>query len=251
MMKKIFLKLSMLLFVLSMGTNAAWAGISLDVPPTDWYYVNFETRVSTPACGSNPGQVKLNYTDNQGNQDNPWIIGPEPTMSGEYSSYDWAWEAGYADGKAAGQANDFNENYGDTGFGYDTGQGENVNCEEPNEARINGYNTGYNWWKSGHYLNTLTGETEDDYQTAWGTSANLNGYAMVHMADLDLDEMSAYAYFEAKVKENDGWYFIGWSYKEGDSDLGGAVDTNTPEDKGKLFKVFPSDLQGWSNKSKA
>ena len=248
-MKKLVERIVMLLFLLGMSVNAAWAGVSIG-EPSDWYYVNFETRVSTPACGSNPGQVKLNYTDNQGNQDNPWIIGPEPTMSGEYSSYAWAWGDGYADGKAAGQANDFNENYGDAGFGYDMGQGVNVNCEEPNAARINGYNTGYNWWKTGHYLNTLTGETEDDYQTEWGASANLNGYAQVHMPDLDLEQISSYAYFEAKVKENAGWYFTGWSYKEGDSDLGGHVDTNTEEDKGYLFKIFPSDLQGWSNKSK-
>jgi len=246
MMKKIFLKLSMLLFVLSMGANAAWAGVSLNVPPTDWYYVNFETKVSTPACGSNPGQVKLNYTDNHGNQDNPWIIlvakpaNPYDEENENWNYRQWSEEYGFSDGMKDAEAGLTEKNY--PPYYNDKGW---------TNAAKEGYDAGWNWWKSGYYLNTLTGETKNDYQTEWGTSANLNGYAKVHMADLDLDEMSAYAYFEAKVRENDGWYFIGWSYKEGDSDLGGAVDTNTPDDKGKLFKVFPSDLQGWSNKSKA
>ena len=70
------------------------------------------------------------------------------------------------------------------------------------------------------------------------------------MDGMDLDLMSSYAYFEAKAKENDGWYFAGWSFTKGDTDLGGHVDTDTEEDKGYLFKIFPSDLQGWSKKSK-
>jgi uncharacterized repeat protein (TIGR02543 family) len=246
-MRKLFFKLSMLLLVLGMSVNAVWAGISLDVPPTDWYYVNFETRVSTPACGSNPGQVKLNYTDNQGNQDNPWIVGPktanpynEETQSTEYGH----WNDGFNEGSNARENGADRDGYPDY-YCIDNDRSKGFM-----DKRGEGWYAGWDWYNAGHYLNTLTGETEDEYQTAWGASANLNGYAMIHMADMDLDLMSAYAYFEAKVKENDGWYFTGWSYKEGDSDLGGAVDTDTPEDKGKLFKIFPSDLQGWSNKSK-
>ena len=246
-MRKLFFKLSMLLFVLGMSVNAVWAGISLDVPPTDWYYVNFETRVSTPACGSNPGQVKLNYTDNQGNQDNPWIVGPktanpynEETQSTEYGH----WNDGFNEGSNARE-------YGADRDGYpDHYCIDNDRSKGFMDKRGEGWYAGWDWYNAGHYLNTLIGETEDDYQTEWGASANLNGYAMIHMVDMDLDLMSAYAYFEAKVKENDGWYFTGWSYTEGDSDLGGHVDTDTEEDKGYLFKIFPSDLQGWSNKSK-
>ena len=247
MMKKLVVRFLMLLFVLAMSVNAAWAGVSIG-EPSDWYYVNFETRVSTPSCGTtNPGEVKLNYTDNQGNQDNPWIVGPktanpykEETQSTEYAR----WNDGFNEGSNARE-------YGADRDGYpDYYCIDNDRSKGFMDKRGEGWYAGWDWYNAGHYLNTLTGETEDDYQTAWGTSANLNGYAMVHMADLDLDLMSAYAYFEAKVKENDGWYFTGWSYTEGESDLGGAVDTDTPEDKGKLFKIFPSDLQGWSNKSK-
>jgi uncharacterized repeat protein (TIGR02543 family) len=245
-MRKLFFKLSMLLFVLAMSVNAAWAGVSIG-EPSDWYYVNFETRVSTPACGSNPGQVKLNYTDNQGNQDNPWIVGPktanpynEETQSTEYGH----WNDGFNEGSNARENGADRDGYPDY-YCIDNDRSKGFM-----DKRGEGWYAGWDWYNAGHYLNTLTGETEDEYQTAWGTSANLNGYAMIHMADMDLDLMSAYAYFEAKVRENDGWYFAGWSYKEGDTDLGGAVDTDTPEDKGKLFKIFPSDLQGWSNKSK-
>ena len=245
-MRKLFLKISMLLFVLAMSVNAAWAGVSIG-EPSDWYYVNFETRVSTPACGSNPGRVKLNYTDNQGNQDNPWIVGPktanpynEETQSTEYGH----WNDGFNEGSNARE-------YGADRDGYpDYYCIDNDRSKGFMDKRGEGWYAGWDWYNAGHYLNTLTGETEDDYQTEWGASANLNGYAMIHMVDMDLDLMSAYAYFEAKVKENYGWYFTGWSYTEGESDLGGAVDTDTPEDKGKLFKIFPSDLQGWSNKSK-
>ena len=96
-MRKLFFKLSMLLFVLAMSVNAAWGqGIG---EPSDWYYVNFETRVSTPACGSNPGQVKLTYTDIDHQVNNLQICEPEPQVPEEYASYDWAWNGGYARGK--------------------------------------------------------------------------------------------------------------------------------------------------------
>lgn len=227
-----------------MSVNAAWgAGITVG-EPTDWYYVNFETRVSTPACGSNPGQVKLNYTDNRGDQDNPWIIGAKPANPYDEENENWNYrqwseEYGFSDGmndaKNGLTEKNYRAYYDDPGW---------------TNAAKEGYDAGWDWWKTGYYLNTLTGETENDYQTAWDASANLNGYAMIHVPDVDLEDISSYAYFEAKAKENDGWYFVGWSYTEGESDLGGAVDTDTPEDKGKLFKIYPSDLQGWSNKSK-
>ena len=112
------------------------------------------------------------------------------------------------------------------------------------QALTGGYNTAYDWYKAGRYLNTAS-------PTAWGASANLNGYALFHMEGVDsvMNMLSSYAYFEAKVKENNGWYFTGWSFTEGESDLGGAVDMDTPEDKGKLFKIYPADDPGWSNKS--
>ena len=410
MTKKLFIKLSMLLFVLGMSTNVAWGGAIIGTP-ADWYYVNFTTRVSTPACGSNPnpGEVKLNYTDNQGEPDNPWITGAKPanpyedkaecadgeaTNAWEWGIRDAIWDIKNSNVKYTTKSSNVPQQYESTVYvnGYDAGwnwyntyykaeatEEEQIEMFEHfpfyayfpdvigywnggfesgalaaengdalgiyNETRdvldsiykspaeyryvLNGprnqYLTegraaGYNWYTSGHYLNNpaiskpvnpyneneqstlycqwqsgwnegLTdaqnGEERSTYPawyyvdndptkgfvegqkyneghdagwdwymalygpTAWGASASLNGYAMIHMAGMDLEAMSAYAYFEAKVRENDGWYFTGWSYTEGESDLGGHVDTDTEEDKGYLFKIFPSDIQGFNNKSQA
>ena len=336
MTKKSFLTIKMmLLFVLAMSINTAWAQLSIG-GPADWYYVNFETKVSTPSCGNTvPGLVKLNYTDNSGNPDNPWIISeakptnpyaereefmdweasnaweygirdavwdkkngnaqyttkssgvPEKYESTIYiNGYDaaWEWYATYYKAAATEEEQQemmmnyplcpYNPNvigeygYWEDGFASGKNAAENGNSPQVydyttsiydsiytnqwiyyvpdkygNQYRNEGCMAGYNWYKSGYPLNETS-------PTDWGTSASLNGYAMIHMDGMDLDLMSSYAYFEAKVKENDGWYFTGWSYTEGESDLGGHVDTDTEEDKGYLFKIFPSDLQGWNNKSK-
>lgn len=321
-MKKLLLKLSMLLFVLGMSVNEAWGQISLgDIDlqnPATWFYVNLEAKVSTPACGSNPGLVKLNYTNTKRQQDNPWITGTKPVNpykdaaeieedlnekwqnafyagDGAAASYEekpdyptaeesegWteaqitAAATGFTTGWDWAKAGHDYSNYpqnpytrqADLKGRWDAGYNEGLNAAENGQekqtpdvsgldsdqaqALIAGYNAAYDWYTAGHYLNTITGESVEEYQTAWGASANLNGYALVHMEGVDsvLNGMfSSYAYFEAKVQENDGWYFTGWSFTEGESDLGGAVDTDTPSDKGKLFKIFPADDPGWANKS--
>ena len=242
MTKKTFLTIKMmLLFVLAMSNNTAMAGVTVG-GPSDWYYVNFETRVSTPSCGNTtPGLVKLNYTDNSGNPDNPWIIpDAEPTnpydSDTQYTEYD-RWNTGFEKGKRDVTENHLEEKE------YEFYWNDSEESLEIWHWAIEGYDVAWNWAKSGYPLNETS-------PTDWGTSASLNGYAMIHMDGMDLDLMSSYAYFEAKVRENDGWYFTGWSYTEGESDLGGHVDTDTEEDKGYLFKIFPSDLQGWNNKSK-
>ena len=238
----------MLLFVLAMSVNTAWG--QLAVPPTDWHYVNFTTGVSTPSCGNTtPGQVKLNYTNTNREQDNPRISGPEPTLPAEYAGYEWAWDIGVSEGKSDAETQDtYDADYATREWGWN---GEEETILKGNAAASAGYKAGFDWYKAGHWLNSFTGDDKNDYATGWGTSASLNGYAMIHMADMDSMPLigSSYAYFEAKVKENDGWYFTGWSYTEGESDLGGHVDTDTKEDKGYLFKIFPSDKQGWNNKS--
>ena len=329
MTKKTFLTIKMmLLFVLAMSVNTAWAQLSIG-GPADWYYVNFTTRVSTPACGTNPGEVKLNYTDNKGNQNNKYITDTKPVNPylsdyEKYSDFNEKWGNGSERGRQEAETQDEKSNYpaeeeGVEGWsaeqvevakeGYDAGwgwqkrtngdwqlesfpsnpyydsyrrfeslknewdngfsSGENVIengydesypdlsymdewewSADVKQAFKDGFDAGKAWYKAGRWLNSFTGEDENNYATDWGTSASLNGYAMIHMDGIDEKLMSSYAYFEAKVRENDGWYFTGWSYTEGESDLGGHVDTDTEEDKGYLFKIFPSDLQGWNNKSK-
>jgi len=247
-MKKLVVRFLMLLFVLGMSVNAAWGQISLgDIDlqnPATWFYVNLEAKVSTPACGSNPGQVKLNYTNTRREQDNPWITGTKPVNPydeelewGDYDSWRDGWNVGVDDATAGKARNDYPDYYyvdNDPTKGF-----------IENNKRPEGHDAAWDWYTAGHALNTAS-------PTAWGASANLNGYALFHMEGVDsvLNGMfSSYAYFEAKVKENDGWYFTGWSFTEGESDLGGAVDTDTEEDKGKLFKIFPAEDPGWANKS--
>ena len=254
MMRKLVVRFLMLLCVLGMSTNAAWGqglgDIDLENPAT-WFYVNLEAKVSTPACGSNPGQVKLNYTNTKRQQDNPWITGGKPANPydeelewGDYDSWRDGWNVGVDDATAGKARNEYPDYYyvdSDPSKGFIEG-----------DKRPEGHDAAWDWYTAGHYLNTITGESAEEYQTAWGASANLNGYALFHMEGVDsvLNGMfSSYAYFEAKVKENDGWYFTGWSFTEGESDLGGAVDTDTEEDKGKLSKIVPADDPGWANKS--
>lgn len=254
-MRKLFLKTMMLLFVLAMGTNVAWGKTTVG-EPADWYYVNFTTRVSTPTCGSNPGEVKLTYVDIDREIDNLQFCEPEPTVPEEYASNSWAWDAGYGRGKSYAEEDASHTTYEDGIDDYKSygniddedfwtwSDGTPIEAYEASEA---GYKAGFDYVKSNpcQYLNTTN-------PADWGTSASLNGYAMMHMAGMDsLNGLTSYAYFEAKVRENDGWYFTGWSYTEGESDLGGHVDTDTEEDKGYLFKIFPSDDQGFSNKSQA
>lgn len=247
-MKKNFKFLMMVLLGLFAGAGTVWGQISLgDIDlqnPATWFYVNLEAKVSTPACGSNPGQVKLNYTNTKREQDNPWITGTKPVNPYdeelEWSYYDsWrdGWNVGVDDATAGKARNEYPDYYyvdNDPEKGFIEGN-----------KRPEGHDAAWDWYTAGHALNTAS-------PTAWGASANLNGYALFHMEGVDsvLNGMfSSYAYFEAKVKENDGWYFTGWSFTEGESDLGGAVDTDTEEDKGKLFKIFPADDPGWDNKS--
>lgn len=243
-MRKLFVKFSMLLFVLTLSVNAAWGKTTVG-EPADWYYVNFTTRISTPACGSNPGEVKLTYVDIDREIDNLQFCEPEPTVPEADASYEWAWGTPYGEGKLDAESQDtYDADYATRDWGW--------SCDEEcmtNANRVSSlaYKAGFDYVKSNpcQYLNTTN-------PTGWGSSASLNGYAMIHMADVDsLMGMTSYAYFEAKVRENDGWYFTGWSYTEGESDLGGHVDTDTEEDKGYLFKIFPSDDQGFSNKSQA
>lgn len=247
-MKKEFKFLMMVLLGLFAGAGTVWGQISLgDIDldnPATWFYVNLEAKVSTPACGSNPGQVKLNYTNTKREQDNPWITGAKPANPydeelewGDYDSWRDGWNVGVDDATAGKARNEYPDYYyvdNDPTKGF-----------IENNKRPEGHDAAWDWYTAGHALNTAS-------PTAWGASANLNGYALFHMEGVDsaLNGMfSSYAYFEAKVKENDGWYFTGWSFTEGESDLGGAVDTDTPEDKGKLFKIFPADDPGWNNKS--
>lgn len=312
-MKKLFVKFSMMLFLLGMSVNAAWGqgiggligGIDPENPAT-WFYVNLTAQPSTPACGTNPGQVKLNYTDNQGNQDNPWITGAKPanpyksaydneqdlydkwqdgynkgyndaenaldksypedtddwaeeqiavTNAGYDAAYDWkiggaegdapanpynpgelwshsdSWNDGWnvgVDDAAAGKArNDYPDYYY---VDYDPEKGF-----YDGDKRPEGHNAAWDWYMSGHYLNPAN-------PVGFAATASLKGYTVVYAPGFeDLMGYSSYAYFYGKAQENDGWYFTGWSYTDGDSDLG------VGDENGTLFRVLPAATAGETN----
>lgn len=241
MMKKIFLKLSALLFVLGIGTNAAWGqgigdmmgGIDPKNPAT-WFYVNLTAQPSTPACGTNPGQVWLRSVAPTGDEDNPYADS-NPYMLPAKPVDPYNGEMNWQDGFDTG-AND--AKYGNPRKSPDYMYENNVGGEEQTE-RIQGYYAGYDWYKSGHYLNPVN-------PVGLAATASLKGYTVVYapgFEDMNVfgNVFSAYASFYGKAQENDGWYFTGWSYTDGDSDLG------VGDENGVLFRVLPSATAGEAN----
>lgn len=240
-MRKLFFKLSMLLFVLAMSVNAAWAqgiggligGIDPENPAT-WFYVNLTAQPSTPACGTNPGQVWLRSVAPTGDEDNPYsdsnpyVLPAKPVdpYNGEMN-----WQDGFDTG-----AND--AKYGNPRQSPDYMYENNVGGTEQTE-RIQGYYAGYDWYMSGHYLNPAN-------PVGFAATASLKGYTIVYapgFEDMNVfgNVFSAYASFYGKAQENDGWYFTGWSYTDGDSDLG------VGDENGVLFRVLPAATAGEAN----
>ena len=113
----------------------------------------------------------------------------------------------------------------------------------------NGYYAGFDWWHdwytNGHYLNAAN-------PVGFASSTSLKGVALLYAPGMeDIEAMgyvfSSYAYFYGKAQENDGWYFTGWSYTEGESDLGGVV-AESAENDSTMFRVLPSATPGEANK---
>ena len=230
-MKKLVVRFLMLLFLLGMSVNAAWAqgiggligGIDPEDPAT-WFYVNLTAQPSTPACGTNPGQVWLRSVTPSGEDSNPYILPAKPVdpYNGEMN-----WQDGFDTG-----AND--AKYGNPRQSPDYMYENNVGGTEQTE-RIQGYYAGYDWYMSGHYLNPAN-------PVGFAATASLKGYTVVYAPGFeDLMGFSAYASFYGKVRENDGWYFTGWSYTDGDSDLG------VGDENGVLFRVLPAATAGEPN----
>ena len=239
------------LFLMLVGVHYAHAQIdmsSIDPDnPGSWFYVNLTANVSNPNCGNNnPGKVYLIYTDADDSRtpQNPYLLSTKPSITSEYSDYAWAWDAGFDEGKSAaenGQTKDVTYGTGENPFSY---SGDESTITNGTAARVDGYNVGYNWYKSGHYLNTSNPTGVAKNSSAWGATASLKGYSYLYAPGFDdLMGYSAYAYFFGKAAENDGWYFTGWSFTEGESDLGGVVGTADS----LQFRVLPSAKNGEEN----
>ena len=238
-MKKTFFKFSMLLILLGMSVNAALAqgiggligGIDPENPAT-WFYVNLTAQPSTPACGTNPGQVWLRSVTPAGEDSNPYVLPEKPAnpydeenQSTEYGH----WNDGFNEGKYGCENGQGREDYPDW---YCT---NNDKSQGFMDKRGEGWYAGWDWYNSGHYLNTKN-------PIGFAASVSLKGYTVVYAPGFeDLMGFSAYASFYGKAQENDGWYFTGWSYTDGDSDLG------VGDENGVLFRVLPAATAGETN----
>ncbi len=236
-MRKLFLKSITLLFMLVMSINTAWAqgiggligGIDPENPAT-WFYVNLTAQPSTPACGTNPGLVWLRSVTPSGEDSNPYVLPDKPANpyafkgTEDWDYRQWSEEYGFSDGMNDAKAGLTEKNYR-----------SHYNDEGWTNAVKEGYDAGWNWYKSGHYLNPVN-------PVGFAASASLKGYTVVYAPGFeDLMGYSSYAYFYGKAQENDGWYFTGWSYTDGDSDLG------VGDENGVLFRVLPAATAGETN----
>ena len=238
-----------LLFLMLIGVNSLQAQIDLSgidpENPATWFYVNLTANVSYPGCGNNnPGKVYLIYTgsDEARTPQNPYLRGPEPTVPSEDATYDWAWSSGFGEGMSdAANQETYDADYATRDWGWTCDQ---ACIENGNRVASAGYKAGFDWYKSGHYLNATNPTGIAKNASAWTSSASLKGFAYLYAPGFDdLMGYSAYAYFFGKAAENDGWYFTGWSFTEGESDLGGVVGTADS----LQFRILPSSESGEEN----
>lgn len=238
MTKKSFLSIAMVFLGLFAGTNTAWAQLPIDLDPnamqdpTNWFYVNLEAKVSTPSCGRDPGNVKLLFTDmtNDPTPQNPRITGPKPVnpcdRENDYNNYD-RWNVGFKKGENDAKNGNAKE--------YESYWNDSEESMAIWEKAMEGYDAAWAWYEAGEDLNPSN-------PTGWSPVASLRGYSVVHAAGIEVQNfISTYAYFRGEAQENPGWYFAGWSYTEGDYDLGGAIGETM------LFKIFPDEKPGLEN----
>ena len=245
--KQFLLTCTMVLLGLFAGVNTALAVeiSTLIGNPSSWFYVQLEAGISTPDCGvtnpddiSVPGRIKLSYRDIHHDlvpTTKEGAIAAQPETPINNNELYALWEQEFNLGFAAAKSGEERATNRNTVTGNDNAQGY--------------YNQGYTWFSNTDKNRQLNEENPIDWTSK---TASLMGYTVFRMPGADSVEIqslmySSYVYFFGQVKENDGWYFTGWSYTEGASDLGGAIDTDTPEDIGMLFKILPSEKGGYDN----
>lgn len=265
MTKKLFIKLSMLLFVLAMSTNVAWA-YSYDQieDPNSWFFVDLKARISSPGCGTTePGQMKISLVEAKGNPvwydmydvvDDKWDLwipnNPKPlnpyipytNPEDSIKAIKWSEDQGFGDGYAGVKSGYTTPTYPDYYYkNYDPEQGWGDGRLDNKE----GYDAAFYWYKNGHML-------FDANPTAWGTSITQGGYSKLYAPGIDMGPlgglMSTYVHFNVIVKENVGWYFAGWSYMEGGTDIPGTVTTNPEVEQNNIFQVLPSSTPGYNKR---
>lgn len=223
-----------ILLTLFVGVNFSYGqvpmgGIDPENPAT-WFYVNLTAQPSTHACGTNPGQVWLHSVTPSGEDSNPYVLPAKPANpyaekgTDDWDYRQWSEEHGFSDGmndaKNGLSEKSYRPYYNESGW---------------TNAVKEGYDAGWDWYKSGHYLNPTN-------PVGFAESVSSKGYTVVYAPGFeDLMGFSSYASFYGKAQENDGWYFTGWSFTDGDSDLG------VGDENGTLFRILPSATAGEAN----
>ncbi len=223
-----------ILLTLFVGANYSFGQIPIDgidpENPATWFYVNLTAQPSTPACGANPGQVWLHSVTPSGEDSNPYVLPAKPANpyaekgTDDWDYRQWSEEYGFSDGmndaKDGLSEKSYRSYYDDPGW---------------TNAVKEGYDAGWDWYKSGHYLNP-------ENPVGFASTVSLKGYTVVYAPGFDdLMGFSSYASFYGKAQENDGWYFIGWSFTDGDNDLG------VGDENGTLFRILPAGTAGEAN----
>ena len=98
-----------------MSVNAAWGqgtdsgGVDPENAAT-WFYVNLTAQPSTPACGTNPGQVWLRSVTN------PYLLPEKPVNPYNEETQSWEyghWNDGFNEGKHGCENGKGREDYPD------------------------------------------------------------------------------------------------------------------------------------------
>ncbi len=225
-----------ILLTLFVGANYSFGQIPIDgidpENPATWFYVNLTAQPSTPACGANPGQVWLHSVTPSGEDSNPYVLPAKPANpydeENQFTEYNH-WNDGFNEGKYGCENGQGREDYPDW---YCTNNDKSLGFMD---KRGEGWYAGWDWYNSGHYLNP-------ENPIGFAASASLKGYTVVYAPGFeDLMGFSSYASFYGKAQENDGWYFIGWSFTDGDNDLG------VGDENGTLFRILPAATAGEAN----
>ena len=231
---KSFKSIVFILLALFFGANYSFGQIPVDGidpdNPATWFYVNLTAQPSTPACGANPGQVWLHSVTPSGDDSNPYVLPEKPANpysekgTDDWDYRQWSEEYGFTDGmndaKNGLSEKSYPSYYDDPGW---------------TNAVKEGYDAGWDWYKSGHYLNP-------ENPVGFASTVSLKGYTVVYAPGFDdLMGFSSYASFYGKAQENDGWYFTGWSFTDGDNDLG------VGDENGTLFRILPAATAGEAN----
>lgn len=259
-MKKRLLRFLCAMLAVTASVGTVKASYDQIEDPNSWFFVQLNARISSLDCGTEPGQMKLSFVEARGNDpvlyypydvegdkwdlwitNNPKPLNPYTDPEDSDKADRWSDDQGFGDGYYGAKSGYEEPTYPDYYYiNYDPAQGYDYMREYNKE----GYDAAFYWYKDGHML-------FDANPTAWSTSPSQKGYTKLYAPGIDLGPLSSmastYVCFNAIVKENPGWYFAGWSYIEGETDIAGTVTTDPEDEQNNIFEVLPSGKSGYAN----